>query len=170
MSRSCTWRAIPFCALGAALLAACAGGGGNASSAAPQSMASFKAQAEPICEEVSAALAEIEPPSSFPAELDDFDQGSSKILAVIEGPYGELASLAPPEGYEDAFSQFAAALTAAVEQEKEVRRLVAEQNDDTDALWLLQTNVKTHQAQAMNHAAAMGIAHCTELNFKASGH
>lgn len=146
------------------------GCGGDESSDGSQSLAGFRKQAEPICEDVSKKLAKTELPHSFPAELEDFDKRSKQMLAVIAEPFDRLASLTPPEGREAEYGRFSKALKMAVAETRQIRRLVAAGNDDTDALWLPATNVPTHQAQAMNEATKLGLEQCESLDYKAGEH
>lgn len=164
-ARSRTWpRRVAL--TGLALLAIAAAGCGGEESQSSQSLAAFQAEAEPICEQVSQRLAETEMPSSFPADIDDFDTKSKQMIVVIEEPFGQLSSLTPPDGHEAAYERFSAALIAAVAQARQIQTLVVAGNEDTDALWLASTNVATHQAQAMNEAARLGLEHCQTLDYK----
>lgn len=130
------------------------------------SLASYREEAEPLCEQAAEQMGEVELPSSFPATLEDFDTGSKAVLEAIEEPYTKLADLDIPRGHEQEAERFSAALMDAVGDAKELRRLVEEKNDDTDALWLPRTNVTTHTGKAMNEAAELGLDACTDLSFK----
>lgn len=164
--RGCRWRVGVLAAVAACAVAA-AGCGGSESSGASQSLDAFLQEADPICEQVSEQLAKTELPSSFPADIDEFDEKSQKMIAVIEEPFGRLSSLTPPDGRQAEYGRFSEALKQAVEQAKQLRLLVEAGNDDTDALWLPATNVETHQAQAMNEATKLGLEHCESLDYKA---
>lgn len=155
-------------------LCGCGGddGGEPASNAASRSQPpdQFRAKADAICESVSAELAKTALPHSFPADIEEFDEKSKKVIAVIEQPFTELAAMAPPQGQEAAYARFASALSAAVAEAKQIRTLVTAGNDDTDALWLPRTSVETHQAQAMNQATELGLENCDELDYKEASH
>lgn len=152
----------------AVVLAGCGGDGGSSaeSAAATQPLAEFRTEADAICATVSKQLAKTELPHSFPADIKEFDKGSKTMLAVIEEPFTKLAAIAPPAGQQAAFARFSGALTAAVSEAKQLRSLAEAGNDDTDALWLPRTNVKTHQAKAMNEAVTLGLESCDELDYK----
>jgi hypothetical protein len=166
-----------LCAATAALVAAlCCGCGGDddeqaaTAAARTQPPEQFREQAEPICESVSDEIAKTELPHSFPAELQEYDEKSRRMIAVIEEPFTRLASMDPPAGREAAYRRFATALTAAVREAKQIQSLVEAGNDDTDALALPRTNVVTHQAQAMNLAPQLGLESCGELTYKEVSH
>lgn len=168
-------RSIRRASIGLACLLAAGCGGGDddppvakASPAAvrTQHAAEFVKQAEPLCSQVSSAMAEAELPGSFPADIKEFDTKSKAMLAAIEQPFGELAGLTAPEGQEAAFGRFSHALESAVREAKQLRTLVEQGNDDTDALWLPRTNVVTHASEAMNEANTLALESCTQLTFK----
>ncbi|MBE2316668.1 hypothetical protein DVA67_011830 [Solirubrobacter sp. CPCC 204708] len=135
-----------------------------------QPLESFQQQAAPLCSQASAAMAKVELPSSFPADLEEFDTKSQAMLAAIEQPFRELAALKAPHGHEAVFEEFKTALESAVSQTEQLRELVEAGNDDTDALGLPRTNVKTHASQAMEAAETLQVEACTQLSFKEASH
>ena len=165
-------------AVGLALLAA-TGCGGDDSDSAPttsqavaasatetQSLASFQAKAEPLCESLKSKMAEVTPPSSFPADLAEWTPGAEGMLGAIEEDSAALAALTPPDEHTEEHEVFAASMAASVEAAKELQRLVQEENDDTDALYLPKTNVLTFQGNAMDVADTLGLPACSDLRFK----
>jgi hypothetical protein len=173
-------RPIAVAAVGLALLVAPGCGGDDedsapttsqagAAAAETQSLASFQAEAAPLCESLQAKMSEVTPPSSFPADLAEYGPGADAMLAAIREDSTALAALTPPDEHAEEHAVFAQAMTASVEAAEELQRLVTEENDDTDALALAKTNVVTFQGNAMDVADTLGLPACTELTFKDSG-
>jgi hypothetical protein len=141
------------------------GSAGTADKVNAQPIADFRAQADPICERIRKRNAKLTLPSSFPADIKDFDKGSKALIAAISDDYPALAKLKPPAGHEDDFARFSGSLSAVVTSAGKVQDLVKAGNEDTDALWLPVVQVKTDQGVAMDAAVAMGLSSCEDISF-----
>ena len=150
-----------------ALLAGCSGGDDPVERPEPAKRASqeaeFRARATAACERLSTAVAKVEPPDTFPAELRDFDRGSDDFLERTHGHVRTLASLDPPPELRADYARMVAELEASERHARTVQELVRGRNDDTDALWAAWTASDTSRAQAMEVAERLGLGDCTRL-------
>jgi hypothetical protein len=108
-------------------------------------------------------VAKVEAPSTFPAELRDFDDGSEAFLKRARGHVGVLASLEPPAGLRADYGRMVAELERSERHARTVQDLVRGKNDDTDALWAAWTASDTSRSQAMEVAERLELGDCTRL-------
>ena len=123
----------------------------------------FVAEVKPICRQLDDKLHDFKDPSTFPAELKDFGGAADLYLASVGGEIAQLSKLAPPADLEQQWTEFTGSLSKSIRQAQFTAQLVAEKNDDTDALWVSWTVNKTARARAMELAADMQLGACENL-------
>ena len=150
-------------ALAAACSPAPSGSQAEQASAKRPSRQAFVAEVKPICRQLDDKLQNFKDPSTFPAELKDFGGAADRYLTAVGGEISQLSRITSPAEMEPQWREFTGALNKSIRQAEFTAQLVAEKNDDTDALWVSWTENKTARARAMELAAEMRLGACENM-------